>query len=461
MKKFLIINFIFFVSYSYSKDINLIFNMTGFIKAEYFDYLNSSIKFWIERNTSYKVNEKSQLVLNVNLKRSSNLFILEATLREQDIISQSYSSFASLSSFFNALDDVLYKIFHNQTLDSQSLLIQTTDVVFLLDSTSSMKEEIDFLKNNAEDIVFSLIYNLKNYRLRLGIADFREFTDYKIKFTNLSYRIEDFLKHVLSIKEIGYNSDLYNAIDHVIKYANWKNNRFIIAVIDSVPVLIDKLKELKKKLECANIQIIFLLADGIKSIEKKTLVSVFPNSVVDLDYILTFVDDKMSIRNFIYRDKSLYEIKEDYVIDISLGREVSSIRAVKDFLNSNSIPVKELKKISIGFKKEIDKIFVPSNTNFLVFSDDENEVLVPIRDKKSYEKKGLKKDKNYFIGGCFIKYNENFLILPYTFRILSEKVMSPIYQDFKKIARDPVFFYDKGIFEPSFWVTSLKYKGIR
>ncbi|HPQ49399.1 MAG TPA: VWA domain-containing protein [Spirochaetota bacterium] len=465
-KKIFLILFITSISLinAYAKDISIKFNMTGFIKQEYFTYLNDTIKYWIETNTKLKLSQSSLTSLEINIKRVTNSFVLEATLKESNsIVSQYYSKFYTLTDFFNALDDVLYKTFYNSTLDKNITSIQTADVIFLIDSTSSMNDEIEFLKRNIEKLLFRIIYNLKNYRIRFGISDYRESREYKIKFNNLTQRLEPIIKHILSTKPAGYNSDLYYAMDYVLKYGDWKDNRFLIVITDSINIEKDKLKEIKKRVECANIQLIFLLADSIKPIHKKLLLSVFPNSVFDLTYILTFLDDKMSLRNFIYKNKYIYEIKENEITDITLGREVETISTVQNFLNENFLDIKEMKELRINFEQEIDKIFTRSESKKIIFEDDDGKILfVPLKDKKQveYYKKRLIKNKKYIIGGTFLQYEDKITILPYTFKILEKKPVEPIYQNFTKIAKDPVFFYDKGIFEPSFWATTLIFKGI-
>lgn len=116
------------------------------------------------------------------------------------------------------------------------------DIVFVMDTTGSMGEEIQRLKSTIEIINLNLVGNSKN-QVRFGMVLYRDKKEeYVTKVIPLTSNLDDFKKELNKVGAAGggdYPEDLQSALKDTIKEIDWRKNavRLSFIITDAPPHL--------------------------------------------------------------------------------------------------------------------------------------------------------------------------------------------------------------------------------
>jgi hypothetical protein len=160
------------------------------------------------------------------------------------------------------------------TIDTPCDFSSTVDAVFIVDATSSMHDEIAYLKKELNDVIKSVQKEKSALRLRLGSVFYRDHGDtYITKKSDLSSDISQTINFIKNQSADG-GGDFPEAADEAIEVAlhelNWSKNaltKIIFLVLDAPPHAspenIDRIKKVTKKAAKEGIKIIPVTASGI------------------------------------------------------------------------------------------------------------------------------------------------------------------------------------------------------
>jgi len=119
---------------------------------------------------------------------------------------------------------------------------EIVEVVFVVDATGSMQDEIDYLKAEMKDIMLKVKDSLNNKELRLGTLFYRDHGDeYLVKYSDLSNNIDNAIDFINTNNASGggdYPEAVEIALDTVINKFSWSNNaisRIMFLVLDAPP----------------------------------------------------------------------------------------------------------------------------------------------------------------------------------------------------------------------------------
>lgn len=454
------------------RTINVSLEVNGMIEKKAAATFLENIRYWVKAKTPYILDKKSDLLLSVYVKQKQDKYLLEASLKEGDnILRQGHSYFGSLTDFTEALDIVFYQqIFAGEIEEKQrKYLVQPDffDLAFILDSTGSMKEETDFFKSRMKEILSYLFWNLKTYRVRLALLDYKNMEAvYRTRITNFSEKTEEMQKHLKQIKNIGKgSSDINYALLYLLTYGNFiAPNRLIFIITDTGPADKGKFIEIMQKAEKMKTRVVFFASDGINEEDAKFFEATakkFDGGFYHLTYFLTFVLKDYSLKSFIYQYRSLWNYEDKESRDITLGRKIKKLNEINDFVRSEGFAVQNLKEIYINLGEVIGQwtSVYKKKIPLALFQAEKKNFKIGIQDKETQDLLRKQKGKKVLIGGHFFPYFDTVSVFPYTFVVKKGNVPSFVLQPYPSFLKDPLFFYNRGLFEPSFWYTYAVFKG--
>jgi hypothetical protein len=176
------------------------------------------------------------------------------------------STVKELKSFENGI--------HIVKTDWECSTVENVDIVFAVDATGSMGDEIRYLQSELLDIIERVKDKHSNINLRLGSIFYRDRSDaYLIKHSSLSGNIE---KTSAFIREqnAGGGGDFPEAVDAAMFYAvsnfDWNKNaraRLLFLVLDAPPHedqgTIRKINDLTYRLAAEGIRVIPVACSGV------------------------------------------------------------------------------------------------------------------------------------------------------------------------------------------------------
>ncbi len=129
-----------------------------------------------------------------------------------------------------------YKINSNCAIPNQA------DIVFVIDATGSMQDEIDFLKADLLDIINKVKDTLPQMYLNLGCVFYKDTTDdYIAKYYDLNDKPENTIEFIKENNAGGggdYPEAVHRAIDVAVNYLSWRDNtiaKIVFLVLDAPP----------------------------------------------------------------------------------------------------------------------------------------------------------------------------------------------------------------------------------
>lgn len=477
MKKIMVILLLLFPGlFAGAVGLNVQLSLSRSINKKYHQTVKNAVLYWVRAKTVYSVNKNAGLTLYVNLKQKLSKYILEASLRRGNtIINEGHFNFYKMVDFFDALDHVFYnRIFKCRLVKYKRRYMvrpRAIDIGFVIDSTGSMAEEIEFFRHNSRNIFSNIFWNLKTYYIRMAFLDYKNTSGpYRINFINFSSKTESIMQRLDVINPVGkgIKSDINYALLYMLTYGDFIASRRIIFVItDSGPVSKKKFVAIMKKAARMKVRVYILAGDGISHSAAnfyRKICRRFRGKFFHLTYLLTYILRNYTLRRFQYRYRYIWEIEGKKKTDITLGRKILNIRRLYSFLEREGFPLAYLKKTYIN----LGRIFSQITSRYRrkipigVFRSHGNTILFGVQDRQTYRILKRLKKRNIILSGHFFPYFNKVSIFPYTvFVKTARKVPYPLLQDINSIIKNPFFYFDKGLFEPSLWYIRGRFLGFK
>ncbi len=148
------------------------------------------------------------------------------------------------------------------------------DIVFVVDATGSMQDEINYLKADLLDIINKVKDTIPKLNLNLGCVFYKDTTDdYIAKYYDLNRKPEntiDFIKENNAGGGGDYPEAVHRAIDVAVNYLSWRDNtiaKIVFLVLDAPPHQAeDKIAELQTTIAKAaelGIRIVPIACSGV------------------------------------------------------------------------------------------------------------------------------------------------------------------------------------------------------
>jgi 5-hydroxyisourate hydrolase-like protein (transthyretin family) len=165
-----------------------------------------------------------------------------------------------------------HKKINSLKIQSECAVSDNVDIMFVVDATGSMGDEIDYLKTELNDVIQKTKSNNENSKLRLASVFYRDHSDqYVTKKSPFSSNIQETTKFI-NEQSAGGGGDFPEAVTDALNTAiytmNWSPNartRLLFLVLDAPPHVskLDKLHTQIQKAAEMGIQIIPLSGSGI------------------------------------------------------------------------------------------------------------------------------------------------------------------------------------------------------
>ncbi len=127
-------------------------------------------------------------------------------------------------------------------IDADCYIPNSADIVFVVDATGSMQDEIDFLRADLLDIINSVKDTLPQLDLNLGCVFYKDTTDeYVAKYYDLVSRPEyiiDFIKEHRAGGGGDFPEAVDRALDVAVNYLSWREKtitKIVFLVLDAPP----------------------------------------------------------------------------------------------------------------------------------------------------------------------------------------------------------------------------------
>ncbi|MCS6820010.1 MAG: VWA domain-containing protein, partial [Chitinophagales bacterium] len=159
-------------------------------------------------------------------------------------------------------------------VDKTCEAIPVADIVFAVDATSSMGDEIDFLKEELQDIILRAGAAKKNFTLRTGIVMYKDHgDDYVVKHKSFTTNARE-AAHYIRQQNAGGGGDFPEAVDEALNEAlhklNWSSSavaRLLFLVLDAPPhdeeQVIKRVQKATREAAAKGIRIIPVTCSGI------------------------------------------------------------------------------------------------------------------------------------------------------------------------------------------------------
>lgn len=476
---FIILLFISLNSYAVAKTLKVNIESSSSISSSYQKVFAQTLAYWIKSKTVYKLSSRSSNLLSISVRRRVDHYVLEASLEEKGLRKrQAFTTFYRLVDFFDAVDKLFYqKILYDKILEkkrtylNKNLVPHTSDVAFLIDSTGSMKEEIEYFKQKRALILASIWKNLKTDHLRFAFMDYKNAgSSYRKKLSNFKAKTEHVYEHLESLQAVGKASgDLVYAFANYLRYGSWKGEkRFLFIITDSAPRFKGRFNLLLKKAKSMGIRVYFILADGTSQqdlFEYEAYAKTYQSAAVPISYFLNYVLKDYSLKSFVYFRQNIWEKKEDEpkLVDISLGRKVRNLSLADQFLSNEGIGIEKRREITLNIDMILDELLKPYKKTLPVarFKIGNAFIEVGIQDKGSLNYLKRLRGRRIVLGGQIYPINNSFSIVPHTLLIKRQAPPRPFLQESFKILKNPGFYSNKGIFEPSLWYFYAVFMGFK
>lgn len=446
------------------------FKEQGGISQKDLETFKELATFWILEKTSFSLSSKSNLVLEISLIQKTDLYFLQIALIEKPTkttLAHGQQLFNQLTQFPQALDQVLTHQIFKENPQNLPDTHPTYDIVLALDSSGSMKEETQALKENIKDIFSSLCQNLSYGLLRFAFMDYKNPTSaYRVNLVNFSLGNEKILNRLKELRAFGKETpDLAYALYHLMRYAHFTaQNRFVFILTDKAPKNPQAIFDMLHQITQMKLQIFILMADGMSEKDQAfyfELAAKTNGKVLPIHYTLTYLLKDHSLKTFLFENFFVFEKKEKEKIDLSLGRKTSNIQGVFDFLTKEGFSLLSLKKFSLNLPSLIQDFLTLFSLKkpMAVFSYQNQEIRVAIT--KPEQIKALQKyyKKPLTIGGHFFPASYGLGIFSYTFKIQENPVPKLLLQNPQQIQDNPFFYFNTGLFNPPIWYVPVIFQG--
>ena len=117
---------------------------------------------------------------------------------------------------------------------------QQADIAFIVDATGSMSDEINFLKNDLDDIIVKVASVRPDISMRTAALFYRdEGDDYLTRHSDFTTQLSDTQKFVSEQNADGggdYPEAVHTALEHMLKNLSWDNNartRIAFMILDA------------------------------------------------------------------------------------------------------------------------------------------------------------------------------------------------------------------------------------
>ena len=192
-------------------------------------------------------------------------------------LDEAYSIHVSVSGHETGVKDVVidWQTPIEVVLDVQKQQYDILDLMFVVDTTGSMGDELEYLKSELKDVIERVRKeNHNNLKIRLSINYYRDFGDeYVVRSFPFTENINEVVKQIN--KQIANGGgDFEEAVDEAMKDAlfnhNWSDNaraRLMFMVLDAPPhsnaKVKDNLKQIISKASDMGVRIIPVASSGI------------------------------------------------------------------------------------------------------------------------------------------------------------------------------------------------------
>jgi len=148
------------------------------------------------------------------------------------------------------------------------------DLMFVMDTTGSMSDELEFLKSELKDVVKSTREKSAGLNIRLSCNYYRDHgDDYVIRPFEFTENIDDVVNQISSQSADGggdYAEAVEEALDNAVSKHSWSESakaRLLFLVLDAPPhytkARVEKLQEVVKKASANGIRIIPVASSGV------------------------------------------------------------------------------------------------------------------------------------------------------------------------------------------------------
>ncbi|MEZ4884637.1 MAG: carboxypeptidase-like regulatory domain-containing protein [Chitinophagales bacterium] len=160
------------------------------------------------------------------------------------------------------------------TLKADCNIPQRADVLFVVDATSSMGDEINFLKAELQDVILQVQKQRTDLDIHLGSVFYRDKGDeYVTKKSEFSPRIEETVQFIQQNGAAGggdYEEAVEEALNVAVNDMQWSDNavvRLLFLVLDApphqTPEIKEKLQQITRKAAKKGIRIVPVTASGL------------------------------------------------------------------------------------------------------------------------------------------------------------------------------------------------------
>ena len=236
------------------------------------------------------------------------------------------------------------------------------DLVFVVDATRSMGDEINYLKSELLDVLKKVEANLKNINVRYGSVFYRDHGDdyvtRKFDFSNDAENLIDFIKKQNANGGGDHPEAVVEALESSVDELSWSNGnatKIMFLLLDAPPHLSDEnIEKLHRKIKLAAKKGITIIPIAASDTDKQTeyLMRTF---ALLTNGTYTFLTNESGIgNNHIKPTASEYEVEKlnDLLLRLILQRSTApdcKNGVVKEFINKK-LEVESLEKKDFATK---------------------------------------------------------------------------------------------------------------
>jgi len=237
-----------------------------------FDFnLQNRIKVTVDKGLSGKVKliSNEEIIYEATIDKSGNAYLFNNSNQECDLIIEGNGK---KYTFNNIKTDIDLKGQLNELRDEHKDIIE---LMFVIDATGSMGDEINYLKAEIKDVITEVKNNNANSVIYLAIMMYRDADDtYITKYSDFTTDIDfqqEFLKEQVADGGGDYEEAVTVALNEAInkKWSNDDSTKIIVHVADA-PAHDDDIKDLikiNKEMSKKGIRVITVASSGV---DKKT-----------------------------------------------------------------------------------------------------------------------------------------------------------------------------------------------
>ena len=319
-------------------------------------------------------NEKPIWVAKTDSKGLAQLWLMDSTLTNLKVEVGQANSTENIENP-KRFEDGINIISLNETNDEN----QEIDVVFAVDATGSMDDEIAFLKDDLLDVVMTIENGNNNVNLHLGSVFYQCYgsgNDYVTSSSDLTANISKTIEFIQTKKANGGGDEVVQiALDSAVNNMNWRSTasaKLLFILLDEPPSLSDstsqKLQRVYEQAAKKGIKIIPCISSNSGYYQNRSLEYLMRNAAIATNGTLIFLTDDSGVGNsHTIPFKVEYEVETFKDILVRIINQSIEITPCQEQANPDSL-VSET--IELSNKSELIKSILDSiaslNTDTLI-----------------------------------------------------------------------------------------------